>query len=50
MSFGREIPQVVCFNCGDFGHYSSVYGRLKICFICLEKDHVSNNCLEWKKP
>lgn len=40
---------VVCFNCGEIGHYSSGCGKAKVCFICHQTEHVVDNCPEWLK-
>lgn len=45
-----KFPQIICFKCGESGHYSSACSKPKVCFICYRKDHVVENCLEWKNP
>lgn len=44
-----KIMDVVCFNCGDVGHYSTAYNRARCCFICRQEGHVVDKCPEWKK-
>jgi hypothetical protein len=44
-----KFPQVICFKCGEAGHYSSACNKPKVCFICYSKDHVVDGCPEWKK-
>lgn len=40
---------VVCFNCGEIGHYSTACGKARCCFICRLENHVVDDCPEWKK-
>jgi hypothetical protein len=40
---------VLCFNCGETGHYSSGCHWPKVCFICHQTGHVVDKCPEWKK-
>ncbi|CAO2145197.1 unnamed protein product [Urochloa humidicola] len=47
---GEKLHQVVCFNFGESGHYSTGCNKPRVCFICYKKDHVAENCSEWKKP
>lgn len=42
--------QVVCFNCGEIGHFSSACSKPRICFICQSMEHVAEFCLAWKQP
>jgi hypothetical protein len=44
-----KFINVVCFNCGDVGHYSTTCTKARCCFICQKEDHVVEHCLEWKK-
>lgn len=46
----HKFPQVICFNCGETCHFSSGCVKTKVCFMCFCKDHVAENCEEWKKP
>lgn len=41
---------VVCFNCGQLGHYSSACASPKVCFICRSIDYVVELCPERRKP
>lgn len=45
----KNLLNVVCFNCGETGHYSSGCRKPKVCFICHQTSHVVDKCLEWKK-
>lgn len=42
----EKFPQVICFKCGETGHYSSACNKPKVCFICYSKDHVVEACPE----
>lgn len=42
--------QVVCFSCGEIGHYSSACSKTMVCFICQSTDHVVEHCPAWKQP
>lgn len=44
-----KFLNVVCFNCGDVGHYSTTCRKTGCCFICHKEDHVVDQCPEWKK-
>jgi hypothetical protein len=44
-----KFMDVVCFNCGDVGHYSMACKRARCCFICRQEGHVVDKCPEWKK-
>lgn len=39
-----KFQDVVCFKCGDVGHYSTACNRPKCCFICKMEDHVVEKC------
>jgi hypothetical protein len=43
-----KFPQVICFKCGKSGHFSSACSTPKVCFICYNREHVVENCPEWK--
>jgi hypothetical protein len=45
-----KFPQIICFKCGEIGHYCSACNKPKVCFICYSKDHVVEDCPEWKMP
>ena len=45
----EKFMDVVCFNCGDIGHFSTACTKPRCCFICRKEDHVVENCPEWKK-
>lgn len=42
--------QVVCFNCGEIGHFSSACSRPRVCFICHSTNHVVEHCPAWTRP
>jgi hypothetical protein len=44
-----KFPQVVCFRCGEPGHFSSACNKPKVCFICYQKEHTVDDCPEWKE-
>jgi len=41
---------VVCFNCGEIGHFSSACSRPRVCFICHSANHVVEHCPAWTRP
>lgn len=41
---------IICYNCGDQGHFSAACTRPKVCFICFKKDHQADSCPRWKEP
>ncbi|CAO2148908.1 unnamed protein product [Urochloa humidicola] len=43
-----KFPQVICYKCGEAGHYSTACARPKVCFICYDKSHVVECCPEWQ--
>lgn len=45
----EKVMDVVCFNCGEVGHYSTACGKARCYFICRLEDHVVDKCQEWKK-
>jgi hypothetical protein len=45
-----KCPKVTCFNCAQWGHFSSNYRELKLCFICQMTNHVGRGCPELSKP
>jgi hypothetical protein len=44
-----KFPQVICYKCGETGHFSNAYSKPKIYFIYYSKEHVVDACPEWKK-
>lgn len=46
----EKFPQVICFNCGETGHFNTGCTKPKVCFMCYCKDHIAEGCKEWKKP
>lgn len=44
-----KFMDVVCFNCGEVGHYSTGCNKARCCFICRREGHVVDKCHEWKK-
>jgi hypothetical protein len=45
-----KVHNVSCFNCIEWGHYSTECKQLKLCFICHTLAHVGRECPEWLKP
>jgi hypothetical protein len=45
-----KTPKVTCFNCGEFGHFSTDCREPRICFICQTANHVVRDYPEWLKP
>lgn len=43
---GNQQLNVVCYNCGEIGHFSSGCTKPKVCFICHQTDHVVEHCSE----
>uniref|UniRef100_A0ACD5XFK3 Uncharacterized protein n=1 Tax=Avena sativa TaxID=4498 RepID=A0ACD5XFK3_AVESA len=41
---------VVCYNCGEPGHYVGNCIKERICFMCGVAGHHMNNCGLWSKP
>jgi hypothetical protein len=45
-----KMSKVTCFNCAEWGHFSTDYKAPKLCLIYETVDHVGRNCPEWEKP
>jgi hypothetical protein len=45
-----KLPKVTCFNCVEWGHFSTNCKVPRLCFICQTTAHVGTDCSEWKKP
>lgn len=45
-----KAAQVVCYNCGEVGHYVSVCSKPKVCFVCFKEDHIAEKCPRWLEP
>jgi hypothetical protein len=45
-----KVCNVSCFNCAQWGHYSTECKQSKLCFICHTSAHVGRECPEWLKP
>jgi hypothetical protein len=43
-------PKVTCFNCAEFGHFSTDCKAPRLCFICQTASHVGRDCPDWNKP
>jgi hypothetical protein len=39
---------LVCYNCGEPGHFVGICSKPKICFICGIPGHHMNECPAWK--
>ncbi|XP_051226023.1 uncharacterized protein [Lolium perenne] len=44
-----RYSKLICFNCGDPGHFVGNCVKPKICFICNIPGHIVYNCPEWLK-
>jgi hypothetical protein len=42
-----KFKDVVCFNCGEPGHYVGLCSRLKMCFMCGKTGHYMDACPLW---
>jgi hypothetical protein len=45
-----KLPKVTCFNCAQWGHFSTDCRESKLCFICQTTEHVGRVCPEWNRP
>lgn len=41
---------IIYYNCGDPGHYSTACIKPRVCFVCFRKDHQADMCPRWKEP
>jgi hypothetical protein len=46
----QKFKDVVCFDCGEPGHYVGLCTRAKRCFICGRPGHHMDNCAAWYAP
>jgi hypothetical protein len=42
-----KYKDVVCFNCGEPGHYVGLCSKLKKCFMCGKTGHYMDACPLW---
>jgi hypothetical protein len=42
-------PNVTCFNCVEFGHFSTDCKAPRSCFICQTASHAGRDCPDWYK-
>lgn len=47
---GNKASQVICYNCGELGHFISTCSKPKVCFVCFRQDHIADKCLRWREP
>ena len=45
-----KYRNVICFNCGEPGHFVGLCKKDKCCFICSKPGHHMDACPEWYKP
>ena len=48
--YDPKYKDVICYNCGEPGHYVGLCTKQKCCFICGKAGHHMDDCLEWYKP
>jgi hypothetical protein len=48
--FDPKFKDVICFNCGEPGHYVGLCTRLKRCFMCGRTGHHMDTCSLWYQP
>ncbi|PNX96992.1 putative copia-type protein, partial [Trifolium pratense] len=41
---GRDVRQIQCFSCNQFGHYAHSCGGKKFCNYCKQRDHIISYC------
>ncbi|KAM0880628.1 hypothetical protein ACQ4PT_033462 [Festuca glaucescens] len=45
-----KFKNVICYNCGEPGHYGGLCTRVKRCFICSRIGHHMDSCHMWYTP
>ncbi|KAM0862675.1 hypothetical protein ACQ4PT_045111 [Festuca glaucescens] len=45
-----KFKNVICYNCGEPGHYVGLCTRIKRCFICSRTGHHMDSCHMWYTP
>ncbi|KAM0927426.1 hypothetical protein ACQ4PT_002866 [Festuca glaucescens] len=45
-----KFKDVICYNCGEPGHYVGLCTRIKRCFICSRTGHHMGSCQMWYTP
>ncbi|KAM0857884.1 hypothetical protein ACQ4PT_048197 [Festuca glaucescens] len=45
-----KFKDVICYNCGEPGHYVGLCTRIKRCFICSRTGHHMDSCQMWYTP
>ena len=45
-----KYRNVICFNCGEPGHFVGLCPRSKCCFICGKPGHHMDSCPDWYSP
>ena len=48
--FDLKYKSVICYNCGEPGHFVGLCSTPKCCFICSKPGHHMDSCPEWYKP
>jgi hypothetical protein len=46
MAEPEKQTRVTCYNCAQWGHYSTDYKKAKQCFVCQTAAHVGKECPE----
>jgi hypothetical protein len=44
------VGNVTCYNCAQWGHFSTDCREPMLCFICQTTDRIGRDCPEWFKP
>ena len=48
--YDPKFKDVICYNCGEPGHYVGLCHEKSRCLICGKTGHHMDACLDWYKP